>query len=125
LRNSTSFATPFFLALSFASSMRVDVHADAARLVPLRRGQHDDAVARAQVHQEIVGADAPHLQHLVHHDLWRGHVWPAGALLFDVHGAGAGRRERQRPDRQHDAPAALRMLLFHGFPGTPDSGARL
>ena len=102
------------LAVGKLDKLRIDVHPEPPRLEPLRRRQHDDPVARAEVHHEVVAADFAHAQHLVHHDLRGGHVRPAGALQLDVRGTGKP-RERQRAEREHDSPPIFQNNLFHIF----------
>ena len=51
---------------------RVNLHAEAARAELLRRGDHDAAVARAEVHHEIVLAGAGEREHALDHFVRRG-----------------------------------------------------
>ena len=91
----------------------IDVDAEPARLVLLSRREHDDAVARAQIHHEIVRADLRHAQHLVHHDLRGGHVGPAGALQLDVGGRSEASEGECAEGEQYSAPHR-KVIGFHG-----------
>ena len=64
-KNCTLSATPAFTAAALASAIRcrIDVDADAARAELLRRGDHDPAVAAAEVVDDVVLRDVRHLEH--------------------------------------------------------------
>jgi len=82
------------LGVALLDEVRIDVDAEAARLVFAGGGQDDHAIARAEVDHEIPGSHLTHAQHLVDDDLRRGHIRPAGALELFLRGG-------DRPHAKH------------------------
>jgi hypothetical protein len=75
--------TPARCAISrdFAE-LRIDFHAEAARAEYLRRGDHDAAVPRAEVDDEIVRAGTRKRQHALDHVVRRGDEGRAPLVLL-------------------------------------------
>src|SRR6185503_13342063 len=70
------------VALRQLDHVGVVLDAEGARAA-LRRGDHGAAVARAEVHDEVVLRHLGHVEHLVDHDLRRGHPDHVLAFLAD------------------------------------------
>ena len=63
----------------------VELDPEAARAELLRRRDHDAAVARAEIHHEVVGSGAGELEHAVHHLIRRGDERNAGERILRRH----------------------------------------
>ena len=127
-----------FARLSFASLMRsrIDVDADGARAVFLRRGDRNPAVAGSEVVDHVVGRHVRHLQHGFDDVLRRRHVDDvriaqrlAGARAIPGPAAGC-RRSRRRFGRGWvgSSAAGLAGRLAHAEPtvnATPSAATTL